>query len=99
MAAWLPWLISLVSGAVGGNIVGNAVKKLNLGPVGNSIAGILGGGIGQWVLGMLGVGGAAAADGSGLNIASILGSIVGGGAGGGVLMAIIGAIKNAMNKS
>jgi hypothetical protein len=94
-------LISLISGAAGGNIVGSLAKKLDLGVAGNSVAGILGGGLGQWLIGLLGVGGAAAAgsSGSGLDIGSILGSIASGGAGGGVLMAIIGAIKNAMNKS
>lgn len=35
-------LISLVSGAGGGNIAGAAMSDKNLGPLGNSIAGILG---------------------------------------------------------
>ena len=95
---WLPWIISLISGAAGGNIAGNLLKNLSLGPVGNSIAGVLGGGLGGWILSMLGLGGAAASGGSGMDIGSIIGSIAGGGVGGGALMAIIGAIKNAMNK-
>ena len=36
-------LVQLVSGAVGGNVAGNVMKKLSLGTVGNSIVGILGG--------------------------------------------------------
>lgn len=36
-------IIGLLSGAAGGNIVGNFLKDYNLGPVGNSIAGIIGG--------------------------------------------------------
>ena len=64
-------IIQLISGAVGGNIVGMLLKDLDLGPVGNSIAGIIGGGIGGQILAMLGVtaaGGAAA--GGGMDIGS-----------------------------
>lgn len=43
-------VIQLVSGAVGGNAAGAAMKKLSLGTVGNSIVGILGGGVGGAVL-------------------------------------------------
>ena len=38
----LPLIIQLVSGAIGGNIAGGALKNLSLGPLGNSIAGIVG---------------------------------------------------------
>ena len=48
-------LISLVSGVVGGNIAGAAMKDKSLGAVGNSIAGLVGGGIGGWVLTAMGV--------------------------------------------
>ena len=89
-------IIQLISGAVGGNVAGAIFKKINLGPVGNSIAGILGGGIGGQILNMLGV---AAASGGSMDIASVIGNIASGGVGGGLLMAIIGAIKNAMAKS
>jgi uncharacterized membrane protein YeaQ/YmgE (transglycosylase-associated protein family) len=88
-------LIQLVSGALGGNVAGAALKKFSLGTVGNSIVGILGGGLGGQLLGMLGVGGVETADG-GSGMASILSSIAGGGVGGAVLLAIIGAIKGAM---
>src|SRR5262245_27862884 len=50
-------LIQLVSGAVGGNAAGAAMKKFSLGTVGNSIVGILGGGLGGQILGALGMGG------------------------------------------
>lgn len=92
-------IIQLVSGAVGGNVAGAAMKKSSLGTVGNSLVGILGGGLGGQLLGMLGVGGAAAAGGGGMDIGSILTSIAGGGVGGGVLLAIVGAIKKAMGKT
>lgn len=81
-------LIQLVSGAVGGNAAGAALKKLSLGTVGNSIVGILGGGLGGQILAALGAGGADAG--------SIVSSVAGGGVGGAVLLAIIGAVKSAM---
>jgi uncharacterized membrane protein YeaQ/YmgE (transglycosylase-associated protein family) len=94
MESLLPLIIQLISGAVGGNVAGSALKKYNLGTLGNSIAGILGGGIGGQLLGLLGV----AAGGGGLDIGSIIGSIASGGVGGAVLMVIVGLIKKAMAK-
>jgi uncharacterized membrane protein YeaQ/YmgE (transglycosylase-associated protein family) len=88
-------LVQLVSGAVGGNVAGAAMKKLSLGTLGNSIVGILGGGIGGQILGMMGMG--AGGDGA-MDAGSILSSVAGGGVGGAVLLAIIGAIKSAMAK-
>ncbi|MEL6917919.1 MAG: hypothetical protein AAFO99_09320 [Bacteroidota bacterium] len=108
MEEYLPLIIQLVTGAVGGNIAGKLLKNLSLGTVGNSIAGVLGGGIGGQLLGMLGIGGAAAsgvdpsagaeAVAGGMDLSSILGSVAGGGVGGGVVMAIIGAVKKAISK-
>lgn len=43
-------LISVISGAVGGNIAGAAMQDKSLGTLGNSIAGVLGGGAGGAVL-------------------------------------------------
>ena len=80
-------IISLLTGAVGGNIAGALLKKFSMGTLWNSVVGILGGGLGAQLLGMLG-----------LDLGGIVGSLAGGTAGGGVLMAIIGVIKNAMNK-
>ena len=88
-------LVQLVSGAVGGNIAGGILKKLSLGTVGNSIVGILGGGLGGVLLNALGVD----TGGGGVDVSSVIGSIAGGGVGGGVLLAIVGAIRNAMGKS
>ncbi|ARV09845.1 hypothetical protein BTO05_09395 [Winogradskyella sp. PC-19] len=99
MEEYLPLIIQLVSGAVGGNVVGKLAKNLDLGTLWNSVAGILGGGLGGKVLGMLGLGGAAAAEAStGMDVTSILGSVAGGGVGGGILMAIVGVVKKAMAK-
>lgn len=88
-------IIQLVSGAAGGNIAGQLIKKIDLGVLGNSIAGIVGGGLGGQLLGLLGLAGGQSGS---LDLASIIGSIASGGVGGGVLMAIVGAIKAAMAK-
>ncbi len=99
MEEYLPLIIQLVSGAVGGNLAGSLMKKFSLGTLWNSVVGILGGGLGGQLLGMIGLDGAAAAEAStSMDLSSILGSVAGGGVGGGVVMAIIGAIKNMMNK-
>ena len=92
-------IIQLISGAVGGNIAGAAMKQYNLGTIGNSIAGLIGGGVGAQIIGAL-VGGGTGADlagaGGGLDIGSIIGQIASGGVGGGILMVIVGLIKQAM---
>ena len=85
MEALMPLILQLISGAVGGNIIGALLKKFSLGILGNSIAGLVGGGLGGQLLGgMLG---------SGMG-----GDIAAAGAGGGVLMIIIGLIKSMMAK-
>jgi uncharacterized membrane protein YeaQ/YmgE (transglycosylase-associated protein family) len=95
MEGLLPLIIQLLSGAVGGNLIGKFLPNLNLGTLGNSIAGILGGGVGGSLLGMLGI---AAAPSGALDIGSILGSIGSGFVGGGVLMFIVGLIKKLLGK-
>lgn len=91
-------IIQLVSGAVGGNIAGAALRQYDLGTIGNTIAGIVGGGVGAQIIGALLGGGVepAAAGAGGLDIGSIIGQIASGGVGGGILMVIIGLIKQAM---
>ncbi|WP_422089767.1 hypothetical protein [Tenacibaculum ovolyticum] len=80
-------IISLLSGAVGGNIAGALLKKFSMGTLWNSVIGILGGGLGAQLLGMLGI-----------DISGIIGNIAGSGVGGGALMVIIGLIKSAIKK-
>ena len=80
-------IISLLTGALGGNLAGVLLKKFSMGTLWNSVVGILGGGLGGQLLGMLGI-----------NFGDIVGSIASGGVGGGVLMVVIGLIKNAINK-
>ena len=92
-------IISLLSGALGGNVAGGLLKNLSLGTLGNSIVGILGGGLGASLLGMMGAEGVAdAATTGGLDIGSIISSVATGGVGGGVLMAIIGLLKGMFAK-
>src|SRR4051794_33709523 len=43
-------ILELVSGAVGGNVAGAAMKEKSLGAVGNSLAGLVGGGLGGTIL-------------------------------------------------
>jgi uncharacterized membrane protein YeaQ/YmgE (transglycosylase-associated protein family) len=88
-------IISLVSGAVGGNLAGAAMKDKSLGVTGNSLSGILGGGIGGAILQLLGIGGAQSAT---LDIASILENIASGGVGGGILLAIVSVLKSVLAK-
>lgn len=88
-------IISLVSGALGGNVAGAVLKDYSLGTTGNSIAGILGGGLGGVILqALLGM-----STGGGLDVGSVLGNIAGGGVGGGILMVIIGLIRGAVAKA
>jgi uncharacterized membrane protein YeaQ/YmgE (transglycosylase-associated protein family) len=89
-------LISLISGAVGGNIAGAAMSDKSLGPLGNSIAGILGGGIGGALLQAAGV---LTQSGGGLDIGSITGNIATGGVGGAVLLAIVSLLKSVMART
>ena len=89
-------IIEIISGAVGGNVAGAAMKENSLGTLGNSIAGIVGGGAGGMILQSI-MGGNAAPGGS-MDLTSILSNVAGGGVGGAILMAIIGIIKNQMAK-
>jgi len=97
-------IISLIAGAIGGNIAGYAMPDKNLGTTGNTITGLIGGGIGDYILKALGfiavakaIPGAESAA-SGLDLTSILAAIGGGGVSGGVLTAIVSLIKNAIQK-
>lgn len=99
----LSTIISLVSGAVGGNVAGAAMSQKNLGPIVNTIAGLIGGGVGEFILRAFGIITAATAAGSGatggeIDFAQILASIGAGGVSGGALTAIITAIKDSFKK-
>ncbi len=98
-------IISLVSGAVGGNVAGPAVSDKNLGPIANTIIGLIGGGAGGYILKALGLfaatgaaGATGAPTGSELDLTTILANIGVSGVSGGVLTAIIAFIKDAIQK-
>jgi uncharacterized membrane protein YeaQ/YmgE (transglycosylase-associated protein family) len=92
-------IIQLISGALGGNVAGSLLKNLSLGTLGNTLAGVVGGGLGGQILGSFLTGGApAVAAAGGLDLPAILSQVAGGGVGGGVLMAIVGLIRNMMQK-
>ncbi len=101
----LELIISLIAGALGGNIAGALFKSINMGTLVNSIAGIVGGGLGGQIIaailggaGTVATGDATAATGA-LDIGAIIGQIAGGGVGGGVLLAIVSLLKNAMSRT
>jgi uncharacterized membrane protein YeaQ/YmgE (transglycosylase-associated protein family) len=89
-------IIEIISGAIGGNVAGAAMKQSSLGTLGNSIAGIVGGGLGGTIL--QSITGNVATGGGSLDLATILSNVAGGGVGGAILMAVIGLIKNQMAK-
>jgi uncharacterized membrane protein YeaQ/YmgE (transglycosylase-associated protein family) len=91
-------LVQLISGAVGGNVAGAAMKKSSLGTLGNSIAGILGGGLGAQIMAALGKAGPVAGDpaATAMSLEQIVSNVAGGGIGGAVLIAIIGFIRKSM---
>ncbi len=92
-------IISLIAGAVGGNIAGGVLKNMSLGTLGNSIAGIVGGGVGGQVITMLGGGATVASAASGgLDIGSIVTQVAAGGIGGAGALALVSVIKRLLSK-
>ena len=104
-------IISLISGAVGGNIAGKAVsEEKDLGPLANTILGLVGGGAGDFILKALGILAATGAatgmaangaqpTGNELDIGTILANIGVSGATGAVLTAIITLLKTLSRKN
>lgn len=92
MEAYLPLIINLVGGAVGGNVAGGILKNLSLGTIGNSIAGILGGAAASQALPeLLGQAGS-------MDLQGILTQIAGGAGGGGVAMLVLGLVKSLLSR-
>lgn len=90
-------IITLASGAIGGNIAGAASKDNSLGTLGNSIAGAIGGGAGSWIaqaLGILGTVAAASGNEQAINFTHLLGNIASSGVGGAILTLIVAYLKN-----
>lgn len=106
MEVIVPILVQLIAGGAGGNVIGQLIKRLNLGPAGNSIVGAIGGVAGTWLASMIPgldglVGSAAGAAGAagGIDMGALLGQGATGLVGGGLLTAIAGAIKSSMAKA
>jgi uncharacterized membrane protein YeaQ/YmgE (transglycosylase-associated protein family) len=98
---WMSLIISLVSGAVGGNAAGKVLKNFDMGTLWNSVAGIVGGGLGGQIMGQLGIdpgAAAAAASGSG-DMGSIVSQIGGGGVGGALLLVVASYVRKMLAKS
>ncbi|MDG2967308.1 hypothetical protein PUN49_09715 [Pseudomonas extremaustralis] len=83
-------LVQIISGAVGGNIVG--MTKQSLGTGFNTFLG----GIGGLVLGQIVAALTGTSGGEALDVAAVGGNIVGGGVGGLVLTWVVGFIKSKM---
>lgn len=81
------FILSLLSGAVGGNVTGNALKKYDLGMTGNTVAGMIGGAIGGPLTNMMMT--------HPENLFGVITNIVASGAAGTIAVFIIGLIKNA----
>lgn len=86
-------LLSLISGAVGGNVAGKVMPDKSLGTLGDSLAGIVGGGLGGQILQAVLP---ALSQGGDMDLGGIIGNIAGGGVGGGLLMAVISLVKKAL---
>lgn len=90
----MEFLIPLLSGAVGGNVAGGLVEKLNQGTLINTIAGIAGGGLGGVVMNAMGM-----ASGAGsMDVGSIISQVASGGIGGGVILAVVGVVRGMISK-
>lgn len=96
----MEFIASLIAGAVGGNIAGMAVNRINQGTLINSVAGIVGGGLGGQILSLLGAGtlGAVASAGGAFDPTVLAGQMASGGVGGAVVLAVVGVIRNALGR-
>jgi hypothetical protein len=102
MNTLLPIIIQIITGIIGGQAVGAAIKTAAMGQLPKILGGAIGGVGGAAILGsLLGHGvdpTAAAAATGGLGSALNLQNIVGGAGGGAILTGILGAVMGAMKK-
>jgi hypothetical protein len=92
----LSLIIQIIAGAFGGNVLGSALKGLNLGTVGNLVAGAVGGGVGGQIL-QAAIPALAGTAAGGFDLGSLIGNAVGGGASGAIAMFLVGLVKNMMS--
>ena len=81
-------LVQVVSGALGGNAAGAALKQYSLGVLGNTIAGAIGGGIVGQLIGTF----------VGQAVEGWVGDIAGGAVGGAILIVLVGVIRSMTSK-
>lgn len=91
-------LVSLISGAVGGNIAGAAVKENNLGAVANSVIGLLGGVGGDYILQALDLFSKAPAT-TGFDVGAFVANVGVSGVSGAVLVAVVSYLKGYFSKA
>jgi hypothetical protein len=103
MNTLLPIIVQVITGIIGGQAVGVALKNAAMGQLPKILGGAIGGVGGAAILGSLLGGGtidaaAAATAAGGLGSVLDLKNIVGGAGGGAILTGIIGAVLSAMKK-
>lgn len=96
------FVVSLASGAVGGNAGGAALSEKNLGPVVNTILGLIGGGGADFIMKALGflhtAGASTGTAATGFDLTALLMTIGAGAVGGGALTVIVTLIKDFFHK-
>lgn len=97
MEALLPIIVQVITGIIGGQAVGAALKQAAMGQLPKILAGAVGGVGGGAILGSLLGGGADPATAGAMG--GLLGDAVGGAGGGAILTAIVGMVMNSMNKT
>ncbi|MEO1140032.1 MAG: hypothetical protein AAFW87_11315 [Pseudomonadota bacterium] len=93
-------LISLIAGAIGGNIAAGASKNHNLGLLINSVVGLVGGGLGGQALWWIGAGGLAQSTtaGGALDPAALMGQVAASAIGGGAALVATGMMRNLLTR-
>ena len=91
-------IVQLIAGAVGGSVVGAALKQYDLGIIGNLVVGIIGGGIGAQTIGALLGGGESdtIVGPNGFDLGTLITQFASGAFGGGGLVVISGLLKENM---
>ena len=90
-------IVQLIAGAVGGSVVGTALKQYNLGIIGNLIAGMIGGGAGAQIIGvLLDAGDGTIVEPGSFDFGTLIAQLAAGAFGGGVLVAVTRLLKENM---
>ncbi|ASM74407.1 MULTISPECIES: hypothetical protein [Roseobacteraceae] len=98
METILPIIIQTVTGIVGGQAAGAALKNVAMGQLPKLLSGAIGGVAGGSLVGGL-LGGSVGADpADGIAMGGLLGDIIGGGAGGAILTGIVGIVMKNLDR-